>query len=351
MNKSLFLVAAAYLILASGCKEQEFKKAPDGSEYKIFGNESGKKAVKGDIIQLNLLFKYKDSVLFSSVESSSPRFIPYDTSKLPPFFKEIHNGDSLVMRESTDSILKKGPGAPFMQKGQFIYQSFKVVNIFSTKEAADSASKTYVAAAKSIAYKKAVEQIEKEIAANAPLVKADDKLITDFLAKNNIKASKTAWGTYVSITTPGTGQNINQNDVAVVNYTGKTFKDSTFDSNIDTSFQHVEPLEVDMSQFAVMPGWIDGLKMMQKGSKGKIIIPSYLAYGKNGRAPKIGPDENLVFDIDVKDVISQEQYQKDMEENQKMMQMRQQEMQQKMMEQIQKQRQNQKQPVTPPKTK
>jgi FKBP-type peptidyl-prolyl cis-trans isomerase FkpA len=351
MNKSLCLVAAAFIILASGCKEQEFKKSPDGSEYKIFGNENGKKAVKGDFIQLNILAKYKDSVLFSSIDNSMPRFIPFDTSKLPPFFKEIHEGDSLVIRESTDTLIKKGSSAPFMQKGQFIYQSFKVVKLFSTKEAADSVAKTFVGASKAIAYKKAVEQIEKDIAANAPLVKEDDKLIADFLAKNNIKANKTAWGTYVSITTPGTGQNISQNDVAVVNYTGKTFKDSTFDSNTDSSFQHVEPLEVDMSQFTVMPGWIDGLKMMQKGSKGKIIIPSYLAYGKNGRAPKIGPDENLVFDIDVTDVISQDQYQKDMEEKQKMMQMRQQEMQQKMMEQMQKQRQNQEKQPAPPKGK
>jgi hypothetical protein len=70
---------------------------------------------------------------------------------------------------------------------------------------------------------------------------------------------------------------------------------------------------------------------MKKGSKGKIIIPSYLGYGKNGAPPKIAPNSNLVFDIEVTDIVSQEAYQKKMEEQQaemqKQIEMMQQEMQ------------------------
>ena len=229
----------------------------------------------------------------------------------------MYEGDSLIIRQSTDSIIKAGQGAPWMQKGQYIYQSFKVVKLFNNKESADSVAKTFEACSQAKAYKKTSDNIEKDMAKNAAQVKEDDKIITDYLNKNNIKANKTAWGTYVSITTPGTGPNINENDVAVINYTGKTFKDSTFDSNTDKKFNHVEPIYVDMGDFRVIPGWIDGLKLMQKGSKGKLIIPSFLAYGKNGAPPKIGPDENLVFDIEVTDVLTQDQYQKAMEEQQK----------------------------------
>ncbi len=327
MNKTLFLCASAFLILATGCNEQRFTKEKDGSEYKVVSN-GGKKAVAGDFMQVNILAKYKDSVLFSSVESSMPRFIPFDTAQLPPFFKIVHEGDSLIIRQSTDSLLNHGQGAPFMEKGQYIYQTFKIVKLLPNQQAADSIARTFEAVAKVKAYQKTVEQIEKDIAANAPLVQSDDKIITDYMAKNNINGKKTPWGTYVAITTPGTGENLNTNSVAVVNYTGKTFKDSTFDSNTDKKFNHVEPLYVDMSEFRVIPGWIDGLKMMQKGSKGKIVIPSYLGYGQNGNPPKIGPNENLVFDIEVADVLTQEEYQKKMEEQQKMMQMMQQQMQQ-----------------------
>jgi FKBP-type peptidyl-prolyl cis-trans isomerase FklB len=93
-----------------------------------------------------------------------------------------------------------------------------------------------------------------------------------------------------------------------------------------------------MSEYRVIPGWIDGLKLMQKGSVGKIIIPSYLAYGAGGRPPKIGPNENLVFDIKVTDIVDQEAYQKEQEKQQMQMQMQRQ-----MMEQMQKQMQQQQQ--------
>ncbi len=346
MNKTICLIAAAFIFLVSGCNEQKFIKDADGTEHKIIRNSNGKKAVAGDFMEVNITAKYKDSVLFSSQESSQPRFIPFDTVQMPPYFKEVHEGDSLVIRQSTDSIIKSGQAAPFMQKGQYIVQTFKIVKIFPSKEAADSAAKPFEAAAKVYNKKKADTQIEKEIATNDSLVKADDKIITDYMAKTNLKGTKTKWGTYVVIDSAGTGAVIGDNDVAVVNYTGRTFNDSTFDSNTNPKFGHPEPLYVDMSEYRVIPGWIDGLKLMQKGSVGKIIVPSYLAYGAGGRPPKIGPNENLVFDIKVTDVVDQEAYQKEQEKQQQQMQMQRQ-----MMEQMQKQMQQQQQQKQQPKGK
>jgi len=338
MNKTICLVAAAFIILASGCNEQKFIKDPDGTEHKIISNSNGKKAVAGDFMETNMFAKYKDSLLYSSVDASAPQFIPYDTVQLPPYFREIHEGDSLVIRQSTDSLIKAGQAAPFMKKGEYIYRTFKIVKLYPSKEAADSAAKPFEAAAKIYNKKKTDEQIEKVISSNDSLVKSDDKIISDYMAKNNLKGTKTKWGTYVVIDSAGTGPMIGNNDVAVVNYTGRTFEDSTFDSNINPKFGHPEPLYVDMSQYRVIPGWIDGLKLMQKGSVGKIIVPSYLAYGAGGRPPKIAPNSNLVFDIKVTDVVDQEAYQKEQEkEQQQMMQQRQ------MMEQMQRQMQQQQQ--------
>jgi FKBP-type peptidyl-prolyl cis-trans isomerase FkpA len=349
MNKSLSLVATALIIFATGCNEQKFQKAADGSEYKVITNSNGKKAVAGDFMEVNVIAKYKDSVLFSSIEASSPRFLPYDTVQLPPYFKQVHEGDSLVIRQSTDSIIKYGQAAPFMQKGQYVYQTFKIVKLFPSKEAADSASKPFEAAAKIYNNKKAIANVEKDIADNDSLVKADDKLITDYMAKNNLKGTKTKWGTYVVIEKPGTGPMIGDTDVAVVNYTGRTFNDSTFDSNTDPKFGHPQPLYVNMSEYGrLIPGWIDGLHLMQKGSKGKLIVPSYLGYGKSGRPPRIEPNENLVFDMEVTDVVNQAQYEQEMEKEQQQM-MQQREMMQRMQQQMQQQRQQQQQqPSAPP---
>lgn len=340
MNKSLCLVAVVLIILASGCNEQRFIKEKDGTEYKIIRNSDGRKAVPGDFMEVNMLAIYKgihkDTTLFSSVESSAPRFIPFDTMQMPPFFKEVHEGDSLVIRQSTDSIMKMGQAPPYMEKGQFVYQSFKIVKLFKTKEASDSAAKPFQAAAKLIEYKKAEDAIDELIAKNDSLVKADNKIITDYMAKNNLKGTKTKWGTYVIIDSAGTGSDLTPNDVAVVNYSGRTFNDSTFDSNTQIRFNHVEPYYVDMGEYrGIIPGWVDGLKMMKKGTIGKLLIPSYLAYGASGRPPKIGPNENLVFDMKVVDVVNQEQYQQEMQREQEEMQKKR-EMMQQQMQQMQK---------------
>jgi len=324
MNKNLCLVGLATLIL-TGCNTP-FKKSADGTEYKLIVNKSGRKAVTGDFIQLNILNKYRDSVLFSTIENGSPRFIPFDTTQLPVFFKEIHEGDSLVIRMSTDTIIKKGQAEPFMKKGQFIYQCFKIAKLYSSKEAADSAAKSYEATAKAIGYKKAQEQIKKMLETSAPQLKKDDQVIADYLAKNNLKATKTAWGTYVAITTPGTGANLTDRDVAVVNYTGRNLKDSVFDSNVDPRFGHVAPYDVNLGEFGVILGWIDGLKTMQKGTIGKLIIPSSLAYGKEAKGANIGPDEILVFDIHVTDVIGKEQFEARQKAQQEEMMAKQQQM-------------------------
>ncbi len=308
MKKSLCLLGLAAVILTS-CSTP-FKKTKDGSgsEYKVIVNKDGKKAVTGNFFQLNITAKYKDSVLFSTAETGSPRFVPYDSAQLPEFFKTIHEGDSLVIRISTDTLFKKGQSQPYMKKGQFIYQYFKVAKIFSDKEESDKAAKQYEAGAKTIAYKKAVEQVEKTIKENSEQIKKDDAVINEYLTKNNIQAVKTKWGTYVAIATPGTGSNLTEKDIAEVNYTGRNLKDSVFDSNTDPRFGHVESFPVNLGEFGVIPGWIDGLKMMQKGSTGKLIIPSSLAYGKEGRGGNIGPNEILVFDINVTNVLSEQEY-------------------------------------------
>ena len=334
MNKSLFLVALGFLLVASGCNEQRFQKAEDGSEYKITANKKGALAVPGNYLQLEVMVKYGDSTLFSTLDNGMPNFAPYDTTILPKFFRTVHEGDSLTIKESTDSIIKKGQAAPWMTGGKFIVQGIKVVKVISNKEAADSISKTFEGVARARAYDKAEKQITTDLAKNADQMKTDEKIITDYIAAKNLtNAIKTDWGTYVVITTPGTGPNITKGDVAEINYTGRSFQDSAFDSNTDKSFNHVQPLYVDMSEFRVIPGWIDGLKKFNKGSKGKIIVPSFLAYGLNGAPPKIQPNENIVFDIEVTDILTHEVYQKQMEEQQKMMQMMQQQMQQQQQQQ------------------
>jgi len=86
--------------------------------------------------------------------------------------------------------------------------------------------------------------------------------------------------------------------------------------------------------------------MMNKGAKGKLLIPSYLGFGANGAPPKIAPNSNLIFDIKVTDVLNQQQYQVELEKEQQQMQQQQRMMQQ--LQQMQRQQQQQKQQQQPP---
>lgn len=336
MKKRNSLLALILVILAAGCDNIRYQKADDGSEYKIFENKDGQLAQAGNFMELHILVKYKDSVLFSTAETGMPNFVPYDTNTLPKFFKTVHEGDSLIIRQSTDSIINMGQNPPWMEKGNYIVQSIKVAKIYNDQASADSAAKSHQGVARVKQYEKTTKEIEKKLSEESDQLKKDDEVIQNFLASKGWadEAVKTKWGTYVVITNPGSGEDLGSDDVAVVNYTGKTLKDTTFDSNTLEEFGHVEPLYVDLGEFRVIPGWIDGLQKFQKGSKGKIVIPSTLAYGSQGAPPKIDSNEVLVFDIEVTDVISQDEYAKQMEEQQRAMM----EMQRQMQEQMQQQR-------------
>lgn len=310
MKHFFYFLAVAFAV--SSCS-QPFKKAKDGTQYKIIKAKNGKKIAPGNYMELYVVVKYRDSLLMSSFEDGMPQYAAYDTTQFPPLFKELFKdvsiGDSLVLKFSTDSLINKQQAAPFMKKGYFILQSFKIHNAYATKQQSDSAAKTHLAVARTRAFKKATDQLKKDLSTTlAPQMKIDEKILTDYMNKMGTKANKAEWGTFVAISNPGTGETLNEKSVALVNYTGKSLTDSVFDSNVDPKFGHVEPYSVDMTQFNVMPGWIDGLKMLKKGSKATFLIPSSLGYGKNGRQPAIKPNENLVFDIEVVDVITPEQH-------------------------------------------
>ncbi len=128
---------------------------------------------------------------------------------------------------------------------------------------------------------------------------ADDKLIQDYIAKNNIKATKTPSGLYYVITQKGLGDNAKPGKKITMNYTGKTLAGVTFDSNTDPNFKHVQPFSFTLGQGMVIKGWDEGVQLLKLGSKGTFIIPSGLAYGATGAGGSIPPNAVLVFDVEV----------------------------------------------------
>lgn len=105
-------------------------------------------------------------------------------------------------------------------------------------------------------------------------------------------AEKTDSGLVFLMVTAGEGAMATAEDTVRCHYEGRLLDGTVFDS----SYKRGEPLEFELS--GVIQGWVEGLQMMNAGSKAKLTIPSDLAYGEMGTGPIPG-GATLVFDIEL----------------------------------------------------
>jgi FKBP-type peptidyl-prolyl cis-trans isomerase len=121
-----------------------------------------------------------------------------------------------------------------------------------------------------------------------------------FLEANKKKAgvTVTASGLQYEVIKKGAGLKPKATDKVKVHYVGTTLDGKEFDSSIKRG----QPVEFPLSN--VIPGWTEGLQLMNVGSKFKFYIPSKLAYGEAG-APQggIGPNSVLVFEVELLDIL------------------------------------------------
>jgi FKBP-type peptidyl-prolyl cis-trans isomerase FklB len=103
-------------------------------------------------------------------------------------------------------------------------------------------------------------------------------------------------GLQYKVVTAGTGPKPTRTDVVTVNYAGTLVNGKEFDS----SYTRGEPATFPVN--GVIAGWTEALQMMPKGSTWMLYIPSSLAYGEQGMPPVIGPNETLIFKVELIDV-------------------------------------------------
>ncbi|MGQ9426919.1 FKBP-type peptidyl-prolyl cis-trans isomerase [Gilvimarinus sp. F26214L] len=94
----------------------------------------------------------------------------------------------------------------------------------------------------------------------------------------------------------GEGESPEAADTVTVHYRGTLIDGTEFDS----SYERGEPVSFPLQN--VIPGWTEGLQHMKEGSKYELYIPSDLAYGPGGSGPVIGPNETLIFEVELLEV-------------------------------------------------
>ncbi len=97
----------------------------------------------------------------------------------------------------------------------------------------------------------------------------------------------------------GSGEEAVAGDEVTVQYVGVDYKNG---KEFDSSWSRSEPFTFTLGEGQVIPGWDQGVAGMKVGGRRELIIPPELAYGATGQPPSIGPNETLVFVIDLLEV-------------------------------------------------
>ena len=142
----------------------------------------------------------------------------------------------------------------------------------------------------------------------------DAKAIASYLADHQITAETTASGLHYVIDTSGQGAKPKLGDKVKVNYTGWLLEGKIFDTSLEeVAKKHgmhdpkrtYQPFEFELGAGQIIQGWDEGIRLLNKGSKARLFIPSILAYGSQGVGNgMIPPHAILVFEVALVDIQS-----------------------------------------------
>lgn len=322
--KNIFCLLFIGTLVLSSCK-QGYQKTSNGYEFMVIKSGNGQRPLYGNYIQYHVKQEYiKDGI--DTVLADSREFMAqterFDSMRIPAIYLssmgEAGAGDSVVIRITTENAIKNAVRLPPLpEMGGYLYTTIKLIRVFDNADLADSAKRAELRINGLKVFNKLKADKEKEIEKNRVLLEADTKTIENYLIGNHIKYVRGNWGSFVVVHEEGRGEPIAYNDVAAVSYTGRTLDSGkVFDSNVDSNFHNPGTYEVTMGAIgSVMPGWTDALFLLKNGSKATVYIPSPLAFGKKGFRPWIKPNDIVVYDMEIKNVITEDRALEIMSEN------------------------------------
>ena len=280
----------AVAVMAWGCSGVGYKKTKTGMEYKIISDSKGRQLKTGDFVKFEYRITYNDSTIATSygfvpgydMVDSTPRF--HDFSEIS---HDMRVGDSVICFMLYDSLATRGMQMPpYFKKGTKQKMTLKVLQVVEGGREGAMAD-----------YQKELGNFKDRELAQI------ERYITD----KKINAKKLDNAVFVEVTEQGTGPKADSGKYVGMKYTGSILETGRyFDSNMDSTKQ---TMRHDMSPYYFVPktqgaivGILQGITAFNQGGKGRIFIPSILGYGPQGNPPAIGPNEKLVFEVEVVDV-------------------------------------------------
>ena len=137
--------------------------------------------------------------------------------------------------------------------------------------------------------------VRRKMVANRRTAGLDNKKkAEDFLAENKKKEGIVVLpgGVQYKVVKMGNGPQPKDSDIVEVHYRGNLLNGSEFDATAPGK-------TANLKLSALIPGWRDAVKLMPAGSKWQIFVPPEQAYGERGVGSDIGPNELLIFDVEL----------------------------------------------------
>lgn len=135
---------------------------------------------------------------------------------------------------------------------------------------------------------------EQQSKAAAAAKEKGEKFLAENKAKEGVKVTDS--GLQYEVVKAGTGDKPKPTDQVKVHYRGTLLDGTEFDS----SYSRNQPATFPLNR--VIKGWQEGLQLMSPGAEFTFYIPADLAYGSNGAGGNIGPNETLVFKVELLEV-------------------------------------------------
>jgi FKBP-type peptidyl-prolyl cis-trans isomerase len=248
---------------------------------------TGRKPADGDMVTVHFIVStIQGDTLYSSYEQARPMTWEagkiFDNEGATEGLNRMSKGSkAMVIVPSELAFGEQGRGQIIAPNTSLVYE-FEIV---------DFKPKSVYEAEQEAIRKKAEAEKNK-----ASLDEASER--ASYIKKNNITVKPTASGLYYIETRAGSGEQAVSGKTVKVHYTGTLLNGQKFDSSVDRG----EPIEFVLGQGQVIQGWDEGIAMMKEGGKARLIIPSNIAYGPQGRMPTIPPNSTLVFDVELIDV-------------------------------------------------
>ncbi len=303
MFSAVILVTAAGLM---SCKKTQ--TTSDGIEY-TYIREGSQKPKNGEFVLYNLIVKnHKDSVFISTYDQNMPGYLQFNDSLpresgMDEIFLSLKKGDSIAFEANALKVFGEMNMPFFLDKDKNVKIQIGVIDVLDQQGV-----EAYFTSLQEATMKKQAENAVKQL-------EIDTQLIEDYIAKNNIKATRTESGLYYVVEKEGSGEKIETGDLAFVHYAGYLLDGTIFDTSIKNVAQETGvyneqrdnmggygPLEVQVGQGRVIPGWDEGLGLLKNGDKAKFLIPSTLAYGDRETGGTIKANSILIFDVEITDV-------------------------------------------------